>query len=189
MRTDLLILVFIFWYAFNAGYNVFNNYVKLELFYPYAIASSQLVVGLFYAIPLWVLGLRTTPNLNLNDIITLTPIAILNMAGHVFAVVAMFQKGGGSFTHVIKASEPVVSVIVGLLMFGTIPKPLTAISLLPITYGVAYASTLGNLSVEVMQKELTSTAAVLAMGSNIAFCLRSALRKTLTSDFKVNDKF
>ena len=78
------------------------------------------------------------PNLSFVDIITLLPIAVLNAAGHVAAVIAMFQVGGGSFTHVIKASEPVVSVILGLLINGVVPKPFTALSLLPITYGTVF---------------------------------------------------
>ena len=85
--------------------------------------------------------------------------ALFNAAGHVSTVAAMFEKGGGSFTHVIKASEPVVSVILGLFINRIVPKPLTAISLLPITYGVAYASTLGDLNVNTMSKELTTKAA------------------------------
>ena len=79
--------------------------------------------------------LYQVPNLSFGDIITLLPIALLNAAGHGGAVIAMFQVGGGSFTHVIKASEPVVSVILGLLINGVVPKPFTALSLLPITYG------------------------------------------------------
>jgi solute carrier family 35 protein E1 len=138
-----LAVTFIFWYATNASYNVFNNYMKNVFFYPITIASLQLAVGLLYAIPLWILKIRKTPNLKLKDIYQLLPIIFLNFLGHVCSVVAMFQKGGGSFTHVIKASEPVVSVIVGYFMFGTIPKLFTSLSLLPITYGVAYASTLG----------------------------------------------
>lgn len=64
------------------------------------------------------------------------------------------------FLHiVIKASEPVVSVILGLIVNGIVPKPLTAASLLPITYGVAYASTLGQLDAKTMSKELTTKAA------------------------------
>jgi solute carrier family 35 protein E1 len=110
----------------------------------------------------------------------------MNAGGHTCAVFAMFQKGGGSFTHVIKASEPVVSVILGLLINGTIPKSLTALSLLPITYGVAYASTLGDLNPEVMSRELTTPAAMMAMGSNVAFALRSILKKKLPQDFEVN---
>lgn len=85
--------------------------------------------------------------------------ALLNAGGHACAVIAMFQVGGGSFTHVIKASEPVVSVILGLAINGAVPKPLTALSLLPITYGVAYASTLGQLDVVTMSRELGTMAA------------------------------
>ena len=65
----------------------------------------------------------------------------------------------GSFTHVIKAAEPVVSVLLSLVVLGAVPKPLTAVSLLPITYGVAYASTLGDLNPATMAKELTTKAA------------------------------
>ena len=66
----------------------------------------------------------------------------------------------GSFTHVIKAAEPVVSVLLSLVVLGAVPKPFTAISLLPITYGVAYASTLGDLNPATMVKELTTKAAM-----------------------------
>ena len=151
--------------------------------YPLAIATLQLGVGMFYAIPLWILGMRKAPKLGVSDLFRLLPIAVLNAAGHACAVIAMFQKGGGSFTHVIKASEPVVSVILGLLINGVVPKPFTALSLLPITYGVAYASTLGNLNVATMSAELTTLTAKMAMGSNVAFALRSIFKKNLPKDF------
>ncbi len=119
----------------------------------------QLAIGLLYVIPVYSLKFRELPKLTYNDILKLLPIAAMNAIGHVSAVVAMFEKGGGSFTHVIKASEPVVSVLMGLVISGIVPKPLTAASLLPITYGVAYASTLGNLNVATMSNELTTKAA------------------------------
>lgn len=177
-------VLFALWYAFNAGYNVTNAHAKIFPF-PIAISVIQLVIGLVYAVPLWVLGVRDVPRLSFSDIIRLLPIAALNAIGHTTTVVAMFQKGGGSFAHVIKASEPVVSVVLGMLINGQIPKPFTAASLLPISYGVAYASTLGKLDVATMSKELTSTTAVMAMIGNIAFALRSIARKNLSKDFKV----
>ncbi len=176
--------LFFLWYAFNAGYNVYNAFVKKDFQYPWATSSAQLLIGLFYAIPLWITGVRNLPKLTFDDILRLLPIACLNAGGHCCAVIAMFEKGGGSFTHVIKASEPVVSVLLNLLVNKEVPKPLTAISLLPITYGVAYASTLGNLNVNSMHKELTTKAAKMAMGSNFAFAMRSILRKNLPKDFK-----
>jgi solute carrier family 35 protein E1 len=159
LQTLKLVGLFVLWYGFNAGYNVYNAYVKKDFAYPFAIATLQLAIGLLYAVPLWVFGIRKMPNLNKNDYLRLLPIAFLNAAGHAAAVNAMFEKGGGSFTHVIKASEPVVSVILGLIVNGIVPKPFTAVSLLPITYGVAYASTLGQLNVATMSKELTTKAA------------------------------
>eukprot|EP01036_Dinobryon_divergens_P028852 gene28852-37860_t len=179
-----LVGLFTFWYAFNAAYNVFNAYVKKDFGFPNTIAATQLLVGLFYAVPLWLLGRRKLPKISVNDFLTLLPIAVLNALGHASTVNAMFQKGGGSFTHVIKAAEPVVSVLLSLVVLGAVPKPFTAISLLPITYGVAYASTLGDLNPATMVKELTTKAAMMAMASNVAFSMRSILRKQLPADFK-----
>lgn len=154
-----LIALFIAWYGFNAGYNVLNSRLKVFPF-PVTISVIQLIVGLGYSIPLWVLGVRKAPKLNFKDLVRLFPIAALNAIGHSTTVVAMFQKGGGSFAHVIKASEPVVSVILGLIINGIVPKPLTALSLVPVCYGVAYASTLGNLNLATMSREFATVAAV-----------------------------
>lgn len=183
-----LAFVFVLWYAFNCGYNVFNSFVKNQFGFPYCIAFLQLAVGLPYAFSMWAVGIRKVPNLSFGDVLTILPIVLLNAGGHATAVIAMFTPGGGSFTHVIKASEPVVSVILGLLINGTVPKPFTALSLIPITYGVAYASTLGNLSVASMSKELTTLAAKMAMTSNVAFALRSIVRKNLKADFKTRTR-
>lgn len=184
LKSLKMIGLFVLWYGFNAGYNVYNAYVKKDFQYPFAIATLQLFTGMLYAVPLWLTGVRKMPVISKEDFLRLLPIAMLNAAGHACAVNAMFEKGGGSFTHVIKASEPVVSVILGLIVNGIKPKPFTAVSLLPITYGVAYASTLGQLDVKTMSRELTTKAAKMAMGSNVAFALRSILRKDLPKDFK-----
>jgi hypothetical protein len=79
----------------------------------------------------------------------------------------------GSFTHVIKAAEPVVSVLLSLVVLGAVPKPLTAVSLLPITYGVAYASTLGDLNPATMAKELTTKAAQYDLPYVLCFFLKN----------------
>jgi len=179
-----LAATFSVWYGFNAAYNVYNAFVKKDFKYPWAVSTLQLLVGLLYALPLWGFKLREMPKITKDDLMKLLPIAGLNAFGHTAAVIAMFEKGGGSFTHVIKASEPVVSTALNLAINGVVPKPFTALSLLPITYGVAYASTLGNLNVATMGKEFTTKAAKMAMCSNVGFALRSILRKNLPKDFK-----
>ena len=98
-QTLKMVGLFVLWYGFNAGYNVYNAYVKRDFQYPFAIATLQLLIGLVYAVPLWFLGIRKMPNLNMDDFMRLLPIAMLNAAGHACAVNAMFEKGGGSFTH------------------------------------------------------------------------------------------
>jgi len=154
------IFLFIIWYGFNAGYNVYNSKTKSSLSYPIFISILQLTIGLVYVVPLWLLRIRKLPKLTFTDIFNLLPIVSLNAIGHTSTVIAMFEKGGGSFTHVIKASEPVVSSILSLIINKILPTPLAGLSLLPITYGVAYASTLGDLSVQSMAKELTTKAAM-----------------------------
>lgn len=98
-QTLKMVGLFVLWYGFNAGYNVYNAYVKKDFQYPFAIATLQLFIGLFYAVPLWLLGIRKMPKLSVEDFMRLLPIAMLNAAGHACAVNAMFEKGGGSFTH------------------------------------------------------------------------------------------
>lgn len=66
--------IFCVWYAFNAAYNVFNQYVKQDLQYPITNAAIQLLVGMLYAVPLWVLKIRKLPNLTKDDFLTLLPV-------------------------------------------------------------------------------------------------------------------
>lgn len=200
-----LSIIFFLWYGFNAAYNVFNSFNKADYVYllevnekggfmdmfpvkdvstviimmPWMMSIFQLVVGLFYSVPLWLLGFREMPKLTFDDYKVLFPIAFCNSIGHYATIAAMAQKGGGSFTHVIKASEPVFSVVLTALIDNKFPKPLAALSLIPITYGVAFASTLGNLSIEEMKSKMGSPAAKLALLANVCFCLRSILKSKL----------
>mgnify|MGYP001946211755 CR=1 FL=1 len=179
------IFTVIMWYGFSASYNVYSQHMKV-LPFPMTASLGQLIVGALFAVPLWVLGLRDFPKgVTIMELITtLLPVAFLNAVGHAVALASMFRKGGGSFTQVIKASEPVVSVVLSLVLNGVVPKPFTALSLVPIVYGVAYASTKGNLTMAAMSAELLTTGSALAMASNVAFALRSILRKGLSKDFK-----
>lgn len=52
---------------------MYNAYVK-EFGYPLAIAAMQLGVGLLYAIPMWILGIRKMPKITMDDLLLLLPI-------------------------------------------------------------------------------------------------------------------
>jgi hypothetical protein len=72
----VLLVLFVLWYFFNAAYNVFNAYVKDDLPYPFFAAVAQLALGLIYALPLWILGIRAPPKFTFSDVLRLLPIGI-----------------------------------------------------------------------------------------------------------------
>ena len=53
----VMVILFAVWYSFNAGYNVYNATLKVFPL-PITIAGLQLIVGLLYVLPLWILGFR-----------------------------------------------------------------------------------------------------------------------------------
>merc|ERR1711990_524732 len=85
--------------------------------------------------PLWALGLRKAPKLTPEDIKACTVLSMLHTVGQVGAVVAM-SAGSVSFTHIIKALEPMFSVIFGILINGTSDPLKVNIWLVPIILGV-----------------------------------------------------
>lgn len=155
-----LALLTLGWFGLSIGYNYYNQLMKTpEMPFPWLIAVAQLPVGLGYAIPQWLLGLRKVPRLSLGDVFTLLPIIAMNSIGHTVTVMAMLKKGGGSLTHVIKSSEPVVVVLLNVVINQIVPKPLTALALLPVIYGVSYAATGGNLDAASMLRDLSTEVA------------------------------
>jgi len=88
---------------------------------------------------LWSTGLRKTPKISLESIKLLAPSGILLAGTHVGGVIS-FGLGAISFTHVLKATEPVWSALISALFFRDfLPLPVYA-SLVPIIAGVSLAS-------------------------------------------------
>jgi len=156
------------WYLFNIGYNIYNKKALNALPIPYTMAALQLFVGIPYVAALWVTGLRKAPKLSTDNIKTLIPVSLGHLGTHIGAVVSL-GAGAVSFTHIIKASEPVVSAALSALMLGAFYSPITYLTLLPIVGGVALASL----------KELSFTwvGFIAAMGSNLSSALRGILAK------------
>ena len=164
---------FALWYLFNIGYNIYNKKALNALAIPYTMALLQLAVGIPYAGALWLTGLRKTPKLSKDDIKTLIPVSLGHLGTHIGAVVSL-GAGAVSFTHIVKASEPVVSAALSAVMLGAIYHPVTYLTLLPIVGGVALASL----------KELSFTwvGFIAAMGSNLSSALRGILAKKTMGD-------
>jgi len=176
------------WYAFNVGYNVYNKMLSQALTeFPMMIALSSLGVGCLYFIPLWALGLRKVPGLSKEDLKQCTVLAMLHTIGHVAAVVAM-AAGAVSFTHIIKALEPMFSVIFGYL----INKKLDPISvnfwLVPIILGVGWAAIGSKISAgHNILADISPVAFAGAMTSNLAFSLRGLLSKQFKAETKATN--
>lgn len=128
------------WYILNIGYNIYNKKVlNLVPELTYSIGFLQLFLGLFYVIPIWMLGIRKTPVLNSEELKNLIPVAVLHTLTHLGAVVSL-GAGAVSFTHIVKAAEPAVSAALSAVVLKSfLPLPVY-LSLLPVMGGVALAS-------------------------------------------------
>ena len=159
---------FALWYLFNIGYNIYNKKALNVLPMPWTLATLQLFAGIPYVLLLWSTGARKTAKLTQDNLKTLFPVACGHLGTHIGAVISL-GAGAVSFTHIVKASEPVVSAALSAVMLGAFYSPITYLTLLPIVGGVALASL----------KELSFTwlGFGAAMLSNVSSALRGILAK------------
>mmetsp|Transcript_108938 Transcript_108938/g.351598 ORF Transcript_108938/g.351598 Transcript_108938/m.351598 type:complete len:453 (-) Transcript_108938:244-1602(-) len=138
-QTLRLFILFFLWYVLNTAYNIGNKLVLTALPIPWTSATIELFFGLPYVGFLWITGLRIKPKLSIDNIKTLAPSAFFLAATHVGGVIS-FGAGAISFTHVLKATEPVWTVLLSAVFFKEfLPVPIY-LSLVPIIGGVALAS-------------------------------------------------
>merc|ERR1719454_201964 len=138
-RTIKLTALFFLWYFLNTAYNIGNKLVLTAFPMPWTAATWELFFGFPYVFLLWSTGLRKTPKISLESIKLLAPSGILLAGTHVGGVIS-FGLGAISFTHVLKATEPVWSALISAVVFRDfLPLPVY-LSLVPIIAGVSLAS-------------------------------------------------
>jgi len=105
------------------------------------VSTAQLVISHVYFVPLWVFGVRKVPTFHSQKLFwtSVAPQGFFHMLVHLGAVVSM-GLGAVSFTHVVKASEPVVTALLSWMAFGQVMSIWTYMALLPIIGGVTMAS-------------------------------------------------
>jgi len=131
--------LFFLWYVLNVGYNIGNKRVLNALPIPWTAATVELFFGFPYVAFLWTTGLRKTPKLSGDDLKKLSSQAFFLAATHVAGVIS-FSAGAISFTHILKATEPVWSALILAVGFKEfLPLPVY-LSLIPILGGVGLAS-------------------------------------------------
>lgn len=169
-----LALVFGMWYLQNVIFNIYNK-KALNLFpYPWLLASFQLLVGSLWMAFLWVTGIQPYPKVSKKFFIALLGPALFHTIGHISACVS-FSKVAVSFTHVIKASEPVFSVIFSAL-YGQFYPIHVWLSVLPIVFGCALAA--------VTEVSFNAQGLWGALISNVGFVLRNIYSKESLYSFK-----
>uniref|UniRef100_A0A2N9H364 Sugar phosphate transporter domain-containing protein n=1 Tax=Fagus sylvatica TaxID=28930 RepID=A0A2N9H364_FAGSY len=173
-KTLQLALVFGFWYFQNIVFNIYNKKV-LNLFpFPWLLASFQLFVGSVWMLLLWSLKLQPCPKISKPFIIALLGPALFHTIGHISACVS-FSKVAVSFTHVIKSSEPVFSVVFSSFLGDSYPLQVW-LSILPIVLGCSLAA--------VTEVSFNFQGLWGALISNVGFVLRNIYSKRSLQNFK-----
>lgn len=169
-----LAVVFGLWYFQNIVFNIYNKKVLNVFPYPWLLASFQLFVGSIWMTTLWISKLQPCPKITKTLIAGLVAPALFHTIGHISACVS-FSKVAVSFTHVIKSSEPVFSVIFSLFLGETYPLQLW-LSILPIVLGCSLAA--------VTEVSFNLEGLWGALISNVGFVLRNIYSKKSLQSFK-----
>merc|ERR1712071_113375 len=85
--------------------------------FPMTISGLQLAVGCLYALFLWVApDARSKPNVTLDDIIKMLPVAFCMMGAHSASVFAL-SAGAVSFGQIVKSSEPAFAAVLSQFVY------------------------------------------------------------------------
>jgi len=156
---------FVIWYVLTIVYNISSKKL-LDIFpLPATISVIQLIIGIPVFLPIW---LYKSPVISTKNIEQYSKIAFFHGMGN-YATCISLGSGAVSFTHIVKAAEPIFSAVLSALIFKTIFPFEVYLSLFPIVIGVGLASS----------KELSFTwiSFFSAMASNLFYQLRIVLAK------------
>lgn len=169
-----LCLYFLLWYLLTLVNNVSTKKLLIDLPLPAFVTSLNLLLGIPLFLP--VVFLRR-PKFE-NGIQNIKPFSILgsvHMLGHL-ATLYSLSAGSVSFTHLVKAAEPIFAALFSMLILKQASSLIAYASLLPIIIGVSMASADASA--------FTTQGFVTAMMSNVCYQLRSVLAKTLMPNAK-----
>lgn len=173
-KTLQLAVVFGLWYFQNIVFNIYNKKALNVFPFPWLLASFQLFVGSVWMLILWSLKLQPCPKISKPFIVALLGPALFHTIGHISACVS-FSKVAVSFTHVIKSSEPVFSVVFSSVLGDSYPISVW-LSILPIVMGCSLAA--------VTEVSFNLQGLWGALISNVGFVLRNIYSKRSLENFK-----
>ena len=84
---------------------------------PLTIGSLQFFIGSLYCVILWLMRLRTYPNISNKSDKKMQELGLFHFTGQLFVMVSL-GAGPVSVTHTVKALEPLFNVFVSSLILG-----------------------------------------------------------------------
>jgi len=170
-KAGRVIAYFVLWYTLTVVYNITNKRVLNVLPLPAFVAFTQLLLGIPVFLPFWLM--KPPPIVPFSSISGYAKIALVHGLGNM-ATVYSLASGQVSFTHIIKAAEPVFSAVLSGIFLRSVFPVGVYLSLLPIVLGVCLASA----------KEVSFSwfSFHMGMASNFFYQLRIVLAKKVLSD-------
>ena len=163
-------VLFASWYYFSIAFNVYQKAILKAVPMPLTVTFFELAVGSALAGACWLVGLKSKPVMKMNMLKPLAVLGGVHMLGNALTNVSL-GKVAVSFTHTIKALEPVFSVGLSAAFTGVVPSLALVATLVPIIGGVAIASA--------TEVSFNMPGFIAAMGSNLTFQSRNVLSKKM----------
>jgi solute carrier family 35 protein E1 len=108
--TGMILVYFGIWYVINVAYNYTNKKALQALPTPYLVAAVQIGAGILYVVPIWLLGIRAPPKLEMKELLALIPVGMIHGIGQLVTVLSL-GAGSISFVNVVKSLEPFFAII------------------------------------------------------------------------------
>jgi len=157
-------------YASNIGANLLNKQM-LDDFAGCPLSACTLIFGFGSVISLaaWWLGLQRPPKeMNMKLLSLLAPVVILQCLTAIFTQLAISRLSLSLF-HTIRATEPLLTALMSLVVFQMVPAFRVIVSLALIFFGVVLSST--------AEVSFNWTGFIFAIGSNVFFVMKNVLAK------------
>ncbi|XP_019426816.1 PREDICTED: phosphoenolpyruvate/phosphate translocator 2, chloroplastic-like isoform X2 [Lupinus angustifolius] len=127
------------WYLLNIYFNIYNKQVLKVYPFPATVTAFQFGFATLMINLIWTLNLHPRPKITGSKLASILPLAVAHTMGNLLTNISL-GKVAISFTHTIKAMEPLFTVVLSSLLLGERPTFWVVSSLIPIVGGVVLAS-------------------------------------------------
>jgi len=160
-------------YGTNIAYNVLNKRLLTAHNCPVLITTVNFGTCSVCCIAAWLLKLQQRPSrVTMSLLARMIPLALLHWLGLLFANISLAEVDV-AFAHTLKASEPLFTAAIILVMEQEMPSLQVLLSLIVVAAGVGVAS--------LTEVSFTWSGFWCAMASNLGVSIRSVLSKQLIS--------